>query len=133
MSPHDNMATERAILWIERGKLLAFIRRDETLEDRTPLVVEIARNLFPIKYLHMFLSRQGGGESSGMYLVCLHVCSSLSKSLRLRSTPQRYPDKEPSFFTMRWQGMATASLFAPQACATARAAFGASIRQAISV
>jgi hypothetical protein len=51
--------------------------------------------------------------------------------MRLRSTPQRYPDSEPSFRTTRWQGMATAMLLAAQAAATARIDFGAPILRAM--
>lgn len=38
----------------------------------------------------------------------------------------------PSVRTTRWPGMATASVFAAQACATARMAFGKPMRRAIS-
>ena len=56
---------------------------------------------------------------------------SRSSSARLRSTPQRYPETAPSLRTTRWHGMATARVLAPQACATARADFGAPMLVAI--
>src|ERR1700758_1506191 len=51
--------------------------------------------------------------------------ASLSNKVRLRSTPQAYPEVDPSLRITRWHGMATASLFAAQAPATARTALGA--------
>src|SRR5262249_28634025 len=58
--------------------------------------------------------------------------ASRSSRARLRSTPQAYPESEPSLRTTRWQGMATARLFAAHAAATARAACGDPMRLAIS-
>jgi len=58
--------------------------------------------------------------------------TSRASRTRLRSTPQAYPDSEPSLRTTRWQGMATARLFAAHAPATARTAFGDPMRRAIS-
>jgi hypothetical protein len=45
-------------------------------------------------------------------------------SSRLRAMPHAYPDREPFVRTTRWQGMATAILFAAQAPATARTDWG---------
>ena len=58
--------------------------------------------------------------------------ASRSISARLRSTPHRYPDNAPSPRTTRWHGIATASLLAPQALATARTAAGEPILRATS-
>lgn len=58
--------------------------------------------------------------------------ASRSNRTRLRSTPQAYPEVDPSLRITRWHGMATAILFAAQAPATARTAFGAPIRCASS-
>jgi hypothetical protein len=60
------------------------------------------------------------------------LAASRSSRVRLRSTPQAYPESEPSLRTTRWQGMAMARLFAAHAPATARAACGHPIRRAIS-
>src|SRR6476620_560953 len=59
--------------------------------------------------------------------------ASLSNRARLRSTPQAYPEVDPSLRITRWHGMATAILFAAQAPATARTALGAPIRCASSI
>src|SRR5262249_38125793 len=56
--------------------------------------------------------------------------ASRSSRARLRSTPQAYPESEPSLRTTRWQGMAMARLFAAHALATARTAFGDPMRRA---
>ena len=58
--------------------------------------------------------------------------ASRSSSLRLRSTPHRYPPRPPSLRTTRWHGMATAIRLDAHAWATARAALGLSIRAAMS-
>lgn len=60
------------------------------------------------------------------------AAASRSISAFLRSTPQAYPDREPSLRTTRWQGMATAMLLEAQAPATARTARGAPMMRAIS-
>src|SRR5947209_1406207 len=57
---------------------------------------------------------------------------SRSSRARLRSTPQAYPESEPSSRTTRWQGIATARLLAAHALAMARADLGAPIRLATS-
>src|SRR4029077_10391115 len=58
---------------------------------------------------------------------------SRSSRARLRSTPQAYPESEPSSLTTRWQGIATARLLAAHALlAMARVALGAPIRLATS-
>ena len=60
-------------------------------------------------------------------------CGAASRfsSVCLRSTPQRYPEREPSLRTTRWQGTATARGLAAHAPATARAAPVAPMRFAI--
>ena len=47
----------------------------------------------------------------------LHHCFSRFRRDFFRSTPQRYPEILPSLVITRWQGTATASLFAAHACA----------------
>ncbi len=51
-----------------------------------------------------------------------HATPSMLMSRRLRCTPQRYPEIDPSVFTTRWQGTATASTLAAQAAPTSWAA-----------
>ena len=71
-------------------------------------------------------------RSLGNELAHVESVSRASRA-RLRSTPQRYPEMEPSFLTTRWQGMATARRLAAQAPATARTALASPSRSASSV
>src|SRR5450759_3222372 len=56
MSPHDDMAAKHFIFRVKLGQSLAFVRRDDTFEHRTPLLVEVLRDLHPIKRLYEHLS-----------------------------------------------------------------------------
>ena len=60
----------------------------------------------------------------------IHTSASLAISMRLRSSPQRYPENVPSFRMTRWHGIARAMALAAQAFATARTAFGSPMRAA---
>lgn len=71
------------------------------------------------------LSRLRGWHQSSMATVApgraVQVVREASRSnrTRLRSTPQAYPEVDPSLRITRWHGMATAILFAAQAPAAA--------------
>ncbi len=58
---------------------------------------------------------------------------SASRIARFRSTPQRYPVRDPSAPTTRWHGTISATRFVAQARATARVALGSPISRATSL
>jgi hypothetical protein len=69
------------------------------------------------------ITRQNSGScgTGGFRLAQIgkhHATPSMLIRRRLRCTPQRYPEIEPSDFTTRWQGTATAMRFAAQAAPT---------------
>jgi len=96
------------------------------LADRAKLMRLISAELAEIASEHGTRRTWGRGD------VQVPCDASRSSRTRLRSTPQAYPESEPSLRTTRWQGMAMASLFAEHAAATARAAFGDPMRRASS-
>jgi hypothetical protein len=104
---------------VSRATLLA---REDRLDDQAAETVP--GNRLPVE----------GGKAilDGTCCRSHTVILSRARRARLRSTPQRYPEMSPLLRTTRWQGMATASAFAPQACATARAELGEPIRFATS-
>src|SRR5688572_10678103 len=129
MPGHHDTASEDLIVGIQVRRVATFVRLKKALHGSAPAGIEFLRNMIPIDGFDAF-----GQTMNGLFFDSRdHAVRSRSSSSRLRSTPHRYPDNPPSLRTTRWQGIATASEFAPHACATARTDAGAPMRLAMSV
>src|ERR1700738_3562220 len=117
MASHDNREAEDIVPLIHRRERATLLAPEDRFDDRAAEAVQIPGHRPPIEGGNAILD----GRCCRGHTVIL----SRARRARLRSTPQRYPEMSPLLRTTRWQGMATASAFAPQACATALTAVGA--------
>jgi hypothetical protein len=145
VAAHDDVTAKNPGRVIAGRKLGALLGRDQGTDDGIAVAVEIRDDAFPVETrdtvrgsIRIKCGRGGGlGFHDRSDSNCLpppnqSAFRSRRSSFSFRSTPQRYPDRDPSVRTTRWQGMATARALAPHAWATARTDFGWPIRSAIS-
>ena len=75
---HDHAASEERVVRVKRSQGSALLRRDQALDHRAALRIEIAGDSFPFNGLH--------SKRSAVSAICT---PSLCSSSRLRLTPQR--------------------------------------------
>ena len=107
----------------------------EPLHDESSATITIP-TVTPIRLMSGATPRHDSGDGHGKETQRVAQSSSNEPSRRrrvsLRGRPPAYPVSLPPAPTMRWQGMTMGIGLEPSALPTARAAFGRSIRPAMS-